>query len=267
MEPGKLIGKGMTAEVFELTDNKVLKLFFKRYGYKRVEYEANIGYAVHEAGVNSPIVYGVEEVNDRKGIVFEKIDGRTILKQMRNQPWLISYYAKQMAQLHYEMHNCHSDKLPSQIDLLFDAIGKTDDIDLRIKRRILYYLESLPRGNSVCHGDLHFDNIIVSDHGIVPIDWAKAYKGNPMGDVARTCMTIRSPTMPNGTSSLFAMPYLYGKLLTYREYINEYMRIANVTFEDIDAWTLPVAAARLRDKIPGEREWIIGIIEDYLERI
>jgi hypothetical protein len=45
------------------------------------------------------------------------------------------------------------------------------------------------------------------------------------------------------------------------------MRISNVAFDDIDAWTLPVAAARLKDKIPGEREWITGIIEDYLEKI
>ncbi len=267
MEPGKLIGKGMTSEVFEWGDNRVLKLFFKRFGYKRVEYEADIGYAVHEAGVISPAVCGIEEVNDCKGIVFERIFGKTILNQIRYQPWLISYYAKQMAELHFKMHNCHTERLPSQINLLYDAIEETDEIDISKKNRILSYLESLPRGNSVCHGDLHFENIIVSEEGLIPIDWAKAYKGNPMGDVARTCMTIRSPTMPFGTSNLLMMSYLYGKLYTYREYLNEYMRIANVTFEDIDAWTLPVAAARLKEKIPGEREWIIGIIEDYLERI
>lgn len=267
MEPGKLIGKGMTAEVYLCENNKVLKLFFKKFGRDRVTYEADIGFKIHQTGVPSPAVYGVVEVDDRHGIVFEHIYGKTILKQIEHQSWLISYFSKQMAAIHFDIHSFTEGNLPSQKKLLADAINLSSDINVTNKNRILSYLQSLPEGNSVCHGDLHFDNIIVSDGRLIPIDWKNACKGNPMGDVARTCMTIRSPTLPFGRLELYVMPYLYGKFFTYKEYLNEYMSLAKVNFESIDEWTLPVAAARLSEKIPGEKEWLMDIVQDYLDKL
>jgi aminoglycoside phosphotransferase (APT) family kinase protein len=46
---------------------------------------------------------------------------------------------------------------------------------------------SAPR---LCHGDLHPSNIILSDHGPVVVDWFDASRGDPIADVARTCLTL-----------------------------------------------------------------------------
>jgi tRNA A-37 threonylcarbamoyl transferase component Bud32 len=264
MKLGSLIGKGTTSEVYEWGSDSVLKLFIKKYSYDSVKHEADIGYRIHQEDMPAPAVYDIIKVNNRSGIIFERIFGESVLEHVKLEPWNINYYSQQMAGLHFKIHQHSLQTLPSQKKILASAIKlSSDELGDKVKR-ILAYLESLPEGGSVCHGDLHFSNIIVSDNGLVAIDWMNAYKGNPLGDVARTCMTIRSPRVPANMAGIMAVSYKYGRLLTYWGYLNEYMRIAHVTPDEIDAWILPVAAARLKDKIPGEKNWLLDIIDEHL---
>ena len=58
MEKGKLLGSGMTAEVYEWGQDKILKLYFNKYSSDEwVNHEAKVGHIVHESGVISPAVY------------------------------------------------------------------------------------------------------------------------------------------------------------------------------------------------------------------
>jgi hypothetical protein len=99
------------------------------------------------------------------------------------------------------------------------------------------------------------------------IDWSSGYKGNPLGDVARTYLILNTPAVPPGISDIVAAMSIYPKWLACWIYMNEYMRIAKVKFEDIDAWMLPVAAARLKDKVPGEEKWLMKIINKRLKQL
>lgn len=265
MKKGALIGKGMTAEVFEWGKDRVLKLYFGIFSKSWIEYEAKIGKAVHEAGVPSPAVFEMVDVDGRKGIIFERIFGKTMLRHIQTEPWKLYYFAQRLAGLQFKIHQCSAMNLPSQKER-FEVIIKSSSKVLGDKeKRILNYIESLPDGGSVCHGDFHFNNIIVSGNELVPIDWTNAYKGNPLGDVARTCLMMISPSNPAGTTDIMAMLSEYTKWLIYWAYLNEYMRLSKVSFEDIDAWILPVAAAKIRDKIPGEEKWLMDIISNRLD--
>ena len=51
---GKMIGKGRTAEVFELKGNRIVKLFFKSYDSEKIQHEAKISQAAHDAGIPTP---------------------------------------------------------------------------------------------------------------------------------------------------------------------------------------------------------------------
>ncbi|MDF2524185.1 MAG: aminoglycoside phosphotransferase [Clostridiales bacterium] len=267
MKKGKLLGQGMTAEVYEWEKDKVLKLFYKKFSDDRIKYEADIGNIVHEAGVPSPAVFEMIEAEHRKGILFQRIFGKSILRHVEAEPWNSIYYAQQMAQLHFKMHQHSTDMLPSQKEKLILAIKESSKLLGKKEKKILDILEVLPEDSVICHGDLHYENIIVSNNHLVAIDWKNATKGNSLGDVARTLLSINSPTMPIGASNLFIIPYVYGKWVTYWSYLNEYMKLAKVSYENIDAWILPVAAARLREKIPGEEHWLIATINKHLEKI
>jgi aminoglycoside phosphotransferase (APT) family kinase protein len=171
-----------------------------------------------------------------------------------------------MARFHYKIHKYSSDRLPTQKERFTTKMRKSSKKLGDKKRRILDYMDSLPYGNSVCHGDLHFKNIIISDKGPVAIDWNSGYRGNPLGDVARTCLMINLPLKSSDNSNILKMLSDYPRRLIYQTYLDEYMRLAKVTFEDIDAWMLPVAAARFKDKRPEEHKWLMDIIDKHLEK-
>lgn len=264
MEKGALLGKGMTAEVFKWGSDKVLKLFFERYGEERILYEAKIGDIVHQAVEPSPAVFDVIDVDGRKGILFQRVNGKTMSKQIEAKPWKLYCFAKQLAGLHFKIHECSAELLPSQKERLTFVIGRSSQRLGDKGKRILEYLESLPDGFSVCHGDLHFNNVIVSGKALVAVDWNSAYRGNPLGDVARTCLMMNSPVVNPGTPTEMVRLIQYIKWLTYLTYINEYMRLSKVKLESIEEWILPIAAAKLKDNPAKEEEWLMDIINKRL---
>ena len=267
MKKGELIGKGMTAEVYAWGHDKVLKLYFEQFSEDWIKYEAEIGTAVHEAGVSSPTVFDMIDVEGRKGIIFERIFGKSMLKLILAEPWKVYYYAKQLADLQFKVHQCSASSLPSQQERFAVRINSSSKKLGKTQQTILDYMDHLPNGSSVCHGDFHFNNIIVSGKKLVPIDWTNAYQGNPLGDVARTCLMMSSPSKPPGASDIMMMLSRYTIWLVYWTYLNEYMRLANVRFEEIDAWILPTAAAKLRDKIPGEEKWLMDTIHTRIKQL
>ncbi len=268
MEKGTLLGKGVTSEVYMWGQDKVLKLYFdKHITLDQINHESNIGHLVYESGIRTPAVYETVEVDGRKGIIFERIYGKTVNEQLLEEPWNLYYYIKKMVALQHKIHNFSTHGLPTQQERFSYTIKLSSHIlGYRVKR-ILDYVESLPDGNSICHGDLYVSNIIVSGKELVPIDWNGAYKGNPLGDVARTGIMTCSPAVPKGYPDEYAMFLYYPKLTAYWFYLNEYMQLAKVSYEGIDAWLLPVAAARLKDNVPGERKWLTDIIDKRLEQL
>jgi Predicted aminoglycoside phosphotransferase len=266
MKKGKMIGKGMTAEVYEWGRDKVLKLYFERYGDERIYYDTEIGHIVHEAGVVSPAIFDIIELDGRKGVILERVHGNSLTKKIEFEPWKLDHYIKKFARAQYGIHKCSAEGLPTQRERFEYKINRSYELLGDKVKRIMEYVESLPDGNNICHGDYHLSNIIVTSNGLVPIDWAGAYKGSPLGDVARTCLMIGSPPMFYKESDITMLTQI-PRYMKFRSYIYEYMKCAKVKWEDIDAWILPVAAAKLKDKISVEKRWLMNIIDKRLDSL
>ena len=268
MEKGALIGKGMTSEVYEWGQDKVLKLYFDNFSKDdRIKYEADIGCKVYQAGIPSPAVFDIIALDGRKGLVFQRIFGNTILNQLSVEPWKLFYYSTKLANLHFRIHKCSQIVLPSQQKRFEFTINLSSKVLGNRQKKILDYLGSLPDGTSICHGDLHFNNVIVSNNKLFAIDWNGAYQGNPLGDVARTALIVISPSVPLGTPMIMGAISHPIKLITYWTYLGEYMRLANANLSDIDSWILPVAAAKIKDNVPGEQNWLMDIIDTRLKKL
>lgn len=266
MAKGELLGKGMTAEVYEWGQDKVLKLYLDYYKEEWIKGEAIIGRKIHDAGVPSPAVFDMVEVDGRKGIIFERIFGKTITNVLISEPWLFFSFVQQMARFHCKIHKFSVKGIPSQKERFTNTILRSYEILGDKVGKILNYLDRLPDGSSVCHGDFYLGNIIISNNKFVAIDWSTSYRGDPSGDVAQTCLIINSQAVSSGMPDIMTAMVKYPKWVTYETYLNEYMRIAKVDFESIDAWMLPVAAARLKEKIPGEEKWLMKIIDKRLKQ-
>jgi len=121
------------------------------------------------------------------------------------------------------------------------------------RERIIDYLASLADGDKLCHGDFHPDNIIVGEYPWV-IDWMNATVGSPAADVARTVILLTTGTLPNGTPNLLKWIINKMRQRLIQTYIDEYLRLANMSYSKIESWILPVAAARLGEGLSNEEQ-------------
>ncbi|SFF19940.1 Predicted kinase, aminoglycoside phosphotransferase (APT) family [Paenibacillus catalpae] len=261
MTRGALIGKGMTAEVYEWGEGQALKLYYENIPKDWIQYESEVGTAVHQAGVPAPEVWGQVEVEGRSGLLYERIAGSSLLAMMMRNPDQAEPYGTVLARLHADIHRRRASRLPKQKERLAMFIRQSAAFLGERVQPVLDDLELLPEGESVCHGDLHPDNVLHSDGRLTAIDWMDAHTGDPLCDVARTSMIFLSPfvSMP----PLSISPVICHQL--NEAYLSEYCRLTGAEKSAIDLWRLPVAAARLREQVPGEQEWLLAYIDRQLK--
>ena len=103
---GPLIGTGRTAEVFAWGDGQVLKLYRAGMPAQWVADEARVGRIVVDAGLAAPVIGDIVELDGRLGVVYERLDGPSMLDYMASHPAEIPALGRQFAELHAQMHDC-----------------------------------------------------------------------------------------------------------------------------------------------------------------
>ncbi len=259
---GKPIAYGRTAEVYAWDDGRILKLFYDWVSESGVRQEASITRAVHATGLPVPAVGEVLQFGSRFGIVFERVDGPSALTVFSERPWSIVKIAGIMARLHDRMHAVRLPEdtvLPSLHERLARRIRATPKLRDELKAGLLARLAALPVGRSLCHGDFHPDNILLTSAGPVIIDWIDASSGNPLADVARTRLLLLNgaplPEMPN------RWVLSVGRVVAYTLYERRYARLRPFERRNLDAWMPVIAGARLAEEIPAETEWLVSFVE------
>ncbi|NDI33283.1 phosphotransferase family protein [Chengkuizengella sediminis] len=253
----KMIGQGRTADIYEYGENQVLKLFKNNIGEQSIIDEYNQSKIVQESGLDVPSVSEMVDINDRKGIVYEKIDGKTMFQTLSSQPMKMKSMARQMAQLQYSIHQTSSHELPDQKEILERFIQGADLIDDRQKEKIIHYLHQLPNGNVICHGDYHPDNVMITPTNVKIIDWNNASRGHHLADVTRTFLLLKYGTIPAHLSLQLKFFDEVGKKQFYRQYLKTYLSLSGDSINDIHKWEVPIAAARLAEGIPDEEKQML----------
>ena len=104
MEKGDLIGEGRTARVYTWGPTHLLKLYYDWWPESNIVYEARVLKTVHAAGVPSPEVGEIVEVDGRRGLVYERIVGPSMTDLLLADPGSMDALARTLAQLHATMH-------------------------------------------------------------------------------------------------------------------------------------------------------------------
>ena len=202
MEKGALVGSGRTADVYAWGEDRILKLYQDWMPAVAVEREFTITRLARAAGLPVPATEELVQLDGRLGIIFERIRGTSLLKILETRPGEFISIARLLAELHARMHACIlPPETPSQREQIEQGIAWAKDLAEAEKQSLLGILARLPDGNAVCHGDFHPDNILMSDHGPVIIDWMTGRRGHPLADVARTVLLIQTGGLPPRVSS------------------------------------------------------------------
>lgn len=264
MEKGISIGQGRTAEIFLWGEKAVLKLFRANLHSSVADSEIRVNELLRHLPVPAPRMLDVVEVEGRRGIVFERVEGESMLKQLLRRPWQVGRFASILAELHVKMHQAACDTLPPQKAYWEGQIRGVKQLTEAEKEAALSVLGKLPEGMQICHGDFHPDNVMMTAAGAVIIDWSNAMIGDAPGDVARTAMILGTGRLPNPLANL-ALRTLGGWFCAH--YVREYLRLTGLSREAVEAWELPLYAARLLESLPeAEEEVVLRRVREILAK-
>jgi Ser/Thr protein kinase RdoA (MazF antagonist) len=247
------LAHGRTADVYAWDESAVLKLFHDWFSLENIEYELKIARAVHISGVKSPAVRELIQVNGHNGLVYERVNGESMLKMFPRKLWKIPSYARTFAALHAQMHDCvFGADMPSQRERLKRKIEQANALPTPLKTALTTSLLSLPESDRVCHGDFHPDNILLTETDSTIIDWIDATSGNPLADVARTSIILLGARAQ--TQNLFFKFVLY---VFHSIYLREYFRLRPHGRDEYHRWLPIVAGARLSENIKELESWLV----------
>ncbi len=257
IEIGTLVGRGRTAEIYAVGDDRVLKLLLPEINPLVLEREAAYTAAAHDAGAPAPAVFGPMTHGGRPGMVFERVRGPALARALVTKPWRLGKYARLMADVHFDLHTRRSAALPDLRERLAAKIDASDGLPpglQRIAKDELVALDS--SGDHVLHGDLHADNVLLSPRGPMVIDWLDASRGVPAADVARSqwlsSAAVLPPRMPFRAAAV-AVLTRFGS-----EYLRHYLARSGMDARLVRRWRLPVLAARLSEEIEHEMQPLVA---------
>ena len=250
------LARGRTADVFAWETGQVLKLFHNWFPLQNIEYEQRISRAVIAGGVRAPDVIGeIIQVEGRNGLIYERIDGLSMLEIAPRQPWKVFVFAKRFAASHAQMHeHTFTTDIPTQRSKFEQRIQHLEALTAPLRAKLLERLASLPDGERICHGDYHPANVLSTAKGDTIIDWIDASRGNPLADVARTSIIFLGAV----ESGQVTNPFMKAFVKTFHTtYLKEYFRLHPGGEAEYRLWLPIVAATRMSEGIQELEKWLL----------
>ena len=254
---GAKLGSGQAADIHALGADKVVKLYQPDVPDRSIKVEASNALTLQAAGLPVPLYFEQTEIDGRRGNVFERIEGRSISDSLRKTPFRFFELAGRFAAVHRLIHRTESSDLPPLAEHLRRVIAHAAALGPARKEQLNSLLHSLPAGASVCHFDFHPNNVILSPRGPVVLDWGSARCGNPLADVARTCVLFATDHL---SAPVAPMLKVWNDAFT-RAYLHYYFDGASQTRNELERWIAILAAARMRKAGARETPVLMRLVE------
>jgi aminoglycoside phosphotransferase (APT) family kinase protein len=239
---GRLVAAGNVAEVFEW-GSRVVKLYRSPAAKQAAFREAANHAAVEAMGLPVPAVWGVQRIDARWGIVFDRVKHASLAERMREHPTAMPQYLDTLAALQARIHAQPASQFSSLKQRLATNIARANVLDEPRKRVLLTRLADMPEGDRLCHGDFHPINVLGQNALPMVIDWPDACCGDPAADVCRSYLLLK----------------LHGADIA-EPYLDAYCNITNMPRASILDWLPYVAAARLAEDVPDDLAGLLEIV-------
>lgn len=273
---GKRIGSGGCSEVFEWGEDKAIKLFRSNINEYAVNREYNNMIAAWKSGLPTYRPYEKLELEGRLGIIYERINGQTLMDRFlqeniapNNIPiplndkdkLLIDYKDNDIritARVLNHIHQKRISGIPNQAEMIKSRISCAAYLTQEEKQYICRIVDNLPPKDLLCHGDPNPGNFIIRDGKPVIIDWMNATIGNPAADIAEYIIMIKYAILPSETPNSFCNFFNTIRELVIQIFLDEYIKLSNMEYEEIEQWMVPVMAGKLSaDAISDEEKRIL----------
>jgi aminoglycoside phosphotransferase (APT) family kinase protein len=247
---GNVVATGSRSIIYEWGDGAVAKVPRRSTPDTWAKFEFDYTQAVHACGVRVPAPVGIASVDGRPAMVSDRVTGPSMWEALVANPSDAGRFGRQLGEIHLQLFATRPPiTIPSQRSRLSSKIREAArSRDPRLLRA-LEVLPPQPTKPSLCHGDFHPKNIILSDAGPVIVDWFDVSRGDACGDVMRTLLLLSTPSdspvsqghLPGGSEEVLA---------ELRSSYEQTMRTALLLESSaMQAWQIIEAAARLAENV------------------
>lgn len=259
------IASGASAELFDIGEGLVIKLFRDSVSEEMIAREAHASVHADACGVPTAAAIGRRTWDGRRGIVYPRLEGGTVMDWIRCNPMRAGWALDRMGDIHAAMHGASEGMAAGgalrslkQVLATDIAYGPAPDA---LQRAAIAYLDMLPEGDALTHGDFHLGNVMMTPQGMMVIDWSKAAAGHPAADAVRSEMLMRFGIGPTDWVTNLWRDWAAGRLG------KSHMKSSAVSAQDINAWRPVVALAWLRARDAGRTPAFIRYLETALQQV
>ncbi len=265
--------KARSSEVYDIGDDKVLKLYFDDVDADNLEIEYKNTCTAFELGCTPMECYGKYNIDGRLGLVFKKLQGIALTDAPTSlSPAFLFKGGRIIAELHAMVHEKHAPELRDVRTVAVETIEKNPEIfaflSAEDKKKAEDYIMALPEADNLIHLDFHTDNILVDGDNNQVIDWMTACKGSPLAEVAMMNFLFHDAELFPGSSKLKI--FLLGtiRVFIYNGYMKNYTKLTGIKEEDSAPWNIVAYVLRLGLwNIASEKEFLSGKIADAVKEI
>ena len=257
--PLPFIAKGASSELFDAGGGHVLKLFHDNVSDEMIARE--IEASAHAGACNVPTAAAIarDDRCGRRGILYPRLDGVTMAAWIRKHPLRAGRALDGIARIQAAMHQKDGGPLRSlktvlATDIIYGPAPKN------VQSAALAYLDTLPDGDALTHGDFHLENVMMTSSGMMVIDWSKAASGHPAADVVRSEMLMRFGVGPTDPVTNIWRDWAARRLI--KAYLND----STVIAQSLAQWRPVVALAWLRARQAGRAPAFMRYLNDALVR-
>ncbi len=185
-----VIGKGKCGNVYELSEDRIIKTFNSFVLPEEVEKERDNARRMHDMGVPTPQVFDIVRTGEGVGLIYERVTAPSLEKLMRQDPFHMAEYAEAFGKLGRRVHFVKAGDMGfvSAGQDYQKRLGKSKNRICRLcgekaYEEVVSLAGAIPETAAVVHGDFHPDNVLVKDGKMILIDMADVMRGHPVYDL------------------------------------------------------------------------------------
>jgi tRNA A-37 threonylcarbamoyl transferase component Bud32 len=254
----------------EPSSDKIVKLYFNTVPESAIARDYQNSRHAAELGLPSPAVYDRATIDERRGIILERITGDSLIGAIFQNQVALHDAAHNFAEIHWRINSTDAPGFRPLAEALKEALAGIPAGTLSEAQRaaLFSYIEGLPEGTAACHLDFHPDNVLYAGGRCVVIDWALAAKGPAMMDFAFTSLIIELGELPPGLSDEMQQQVTQLRKQFVDTYQATYLTAAGASLDEAAPWRLAALTFRLGNwGLESERDMLISGIRKELENL
>ena len=179
----EFIAKGANGAVYRYDNETILKTYFAKDALPEIKQERENARRAFVLGINTAIPYGIVRVGEGYGTVTELLNAVSVTKLIRNNPDDISEAIKYYVDMVKSIHaiEVEDGEVPDMREMALEwADFIAGHIPENQAKKLRALIETVPKQNTLLHGDYHTNNIMVQNGEPLLIDMDTLCMGHPI---------------------------------------------------------------------------------------